>query len=106
MGISDFILKNFDKENLIGAVFLDLSKAFDLIGNSVLKSKLYSIGVKGQALIFQNSPICRWYTPFFAGKDVQSIQPILQDDLNVFAEWFEQVAGKFYKNQSNTFWFK
>ena len=44
----------------------------------------------------------------FPGKpDVQSIQTILQENLNAAGEWFfgtEQIAVKLYKNQSNAVW--
>ena len=52
----------------------------------------------------QNSPICRLCCLCFAGKDAQSIQTILQENLNVAGEWFsrlDQIAVKLYKNQSN-----
>ena len=47
---SDYILKNIDEGNLTGAVFLDLSKAFDMIDQSLLKIKLAALGVRGPAL--------------------------------------------------------
>ena len=50
LDVSDYILKNIDEGNLTGAVFLDLSKAFDMIDHSLLKSKLTALGVRGQAL--------------------------------------------------------
>ena len=37
LDVSDYILKNIDEGNLTGAVFLDLSKAFDIIDHSLLK---------------------------------------------------------------------
>ena len=40
LDVSDYILKNIDEGNLTGAVFLDLSKAFDIIDHSLLKIKL------------------------------------------------------------------
>ena len=50
LDISDHILKNIDEGNLTGAVFLDLSKAFDVIDHSLLKIKLAALGVRGRAL--------------------------------------------------------
>ena len=47
--VSDFILRNMDKGFLTGGIFLDLSKAFDLIDHSILKAKLKSIGIRGCA---------------------------------------------------------
>ena len=49
------ILKNIDEGNLTGAVFLDLSKAFDMIDHSLLKIKLTALGVIGQALAWFNN---------------------------------------------------
>ena len=54
LNISDYVLKNIDKGNLTGAVFLDLSKAFDMINHSILKDKLANIGVRGRpGLVWQ-----------------------------------------------------
>ena len=50
LDVSDYILKNIDEGNLTGAVFLDLSKAFEMIDQSLLKIKLAALGVRGRAL--------------------------------------------------------
>ena len=49
------ILKNIDEGNLTGAVFLDLSKAFDMIDHSLLQIKLTALGVRGRALAWFNN---------------------------------------------------
>ena len=58
--VSDYILKNIDEGNLTGAVFLDLSKAFDMIDHSLLKSKLTALGVRGRALA--------WFDNYLSGR--------------------------------------
>ena len=57
--VSDCILKNIDEGNLTGAVFLDLSKAFDMIDHSLLKIKL-ALGVRGRALA--------WFDNYLSGR--------------------------------------
>ena len=47
LDVSDYILKNIDDGNVTGAVFLDLSKAFDVIDHSLLQIKLTALGVWG-----------------------------------------------------------
>ena len=42
---TDKILSAMDKGELTGAVFIDLTKAFDTVNHSILLSKLCSLGV-------------------------------------------------------------
>ena len=46
----DNIRRKIDKGKLVGALFIDLSKAFDNIGHSVLLSKLPAYGIKSKEL--------------------------------------------------------
>ena len=59
LDVLDYILKNIDKGNLTGAVFLDLSKALDIIDHSLLKIKLAALGVRGRALA--------WFDNYLSG---------------------------------------
>ena len=46
----DTILNNMDKGSVTGAVFLDLTKAFDTVDHQQLIHKLYSIGFSNQVV--------------------------------------------------------
>ena len=60
LDVSDFILKNMDHGCLSGGVFLDLSKAFDLIDHSILKSKLFHVGILYHTL--------HWFDNYLTGR--------------------------------------
>ena len=48
--LTDNIRKFIDKGRLVGALFVDLSKAFDTLSHAILLGKLRSYGIKGIAL--------------------------------------------------------
>ena len=56
LDVSDHDLKNIDEGTLTGAVFLDLSKAFDIIDHSLLKVAYYSF-IRGQEVYTINVQI-------------------------------------------------
>ncbi|XP_057308170.1 uncharacterized protein LOC130646052 [Hydractinia symbiolongicarpus] len=53
----DSIRRKIDGGKLVGAVYIDLSKAFDTIGHSLLLNKLRTYGIKGKELA--------WFTDYF-----------------------------------------
>ena len=56
----DDIRKDVDKGNLVRAVFIDLSKAFDTLSHGVLLEKLQAYGKKGNELLwFTDYLLCR-----------------------------------------------
>ena len=46
----DNIRCEVEEGNLVGAVYIDLSKAFDTIGHAILLNKLKLYGIKGREL--------------------------------------------------------
>ena len=54
-----------DSGKLTGAVFVDLTKAFDTVGHSILLSKLPSFGITGNEL--------EWFTNYLFGRRQQVI---------------------------------
>ena len=52
---TDAILEQMDKGQLTGAVFLDLSKAFDTVDHTILFSKLCAIGLSDNVICWFNS---------------------------------------------------
>ena len=58
--VSDFILKIMDAGHFVGAVFLDLKKAFDTVCHPILINKLQSFGVGGLEL--------DWFTSYLSNR--------------------------------------
>ena len=58
--ISDFLYDNIDKGRLVGAAFLDLRKAFDIIPHDLLLKKLEFFGITGLEL--------EWFKSYLTGR--------------------------------------
>ena len=58
--VSNYILKNMDAGYFVGAVFLDLKKAFDTVCHPILINKLQSFGVGGLEL--------DWFASYLSNK--------------------------------------
>ena len=48
--LADEISKQIGNENMVGALYIDLSKAFDTLSHTVLLSKIKSYSIKGLTL--------------------------------------------------------
>ena len=46
LDVSDFILKQLDENNFVGAVLIDFKKAFDTVDHSILLKKLWCLGFR------------------------------------------------------------
>ncbi|MCG8066696.1 MAG: hypothetical protein JAY84_02445 [Candidatus Thiodiazotropha taylori] len=53
-------LKHIDQGNVVGAVFFDLKKAFDVVDHEILLQKLALYGIKGTAL--------KWFTSYLSNR--------------------------------------
>ena len=54
--LTDEVSKEIEKGKIVGALFIDLSKAFDTLGHSILISKVRSCGLTGLCTIFLIAP--------------------------------------------------
>lgn len=43
----DFVLQEIDSKKIVGALFIDLKKAFDTLNHDILLKKLYAYGIRG-----------------------------------------------------------
>ena len=68
----DDIQRNIDNDQLVGAVFVDLSKAFDTISHAILLNKLTMYGIKDREL--------EWFNDYlFSCKAVVAFNSCLSD---------------------------
>ena len=73
---TDNILQSLDKGGLTGAVFSDLSKAFDTVDHVLLVEKLKTIGASSQ--------VVKWFTSYFESRyQVTSVENCQSTQLKV-----------------------
>ena len=53
--VADFIMDELGKGNCVGAIFLDLAKAFDCVDHTLLISKLQALGIKENEILWFTS---------------------------------------------------
>ncbi len=59
--ITENIKQSLDKGNVVGAVFLDLKKAFDTVNHNILISKLAKLNLSKQSL--------SWFESYLKGRE-------------------------------------
>jgi hypothetical protein len=59
--VKDFILKKLNEKNYVGAILIDLKKAFDTVDHKILLKKLFSYGFKYQSFDWIESYLCNRY---------------------------------------------
>ena len=59
MDLQDKIISAIDKNNFGLGIFMDLSKAFDIVDHEILLYKLKHYGIRGNAL--------KWFTSYLKG---------------------------------------
>ena len=76
--LTDEIRFEANDKNLVGAVFLDLSKAFDTISHSVLLNKLKAYGIKNEEL--------EWFVSYlFYRSQVVDINNIRSNEFYIYS---------------------
>ena len=74
----DIIRKEVDNGNILGVVFINLSKVFDTVSHSCLLNKLPSCGINNKEL--------HWFTDYlFSGMQSVQFQGVLSDANPIFS---------------------
>ncbi|XP_057312380.1 uncharacterized protein LOC130653901 [Hydractinia symbiolongicarpus] len=84
------IRREIDGGKLVGAVYIDLSKAFDTIGHSLLLNKLRTYGIKDH---ISNSKVIMYADEtviYVAHKDVTRMEQLLNQDLERLSVYFRE----------------
>ena len=68
----DDIRKEIDKGNLVGVVYMDLSKAFDTVAHSILLEKMTAYGI--------NSMELEWFTSYLFQRKQQVVLNIVRSE--------------------------
>lgn len=74
---ADEVLENMEQGNLCGAVFLDLTKAFDTVDHRILLSKLSTIGVSPSSLKWFESYIGHRKQQTSCGNELSDALPMI-----------------------------
>ena len=74
--LTDFILERMDMQELTGAVFIDLKKAFDLVDHKCLPHKLEHYGVRGPSYNWFLDYLCTRSQRVKFGKELSSSLPL------------------------------
>lgn len=72
----DHILEHMDKQQLTGAAFIDLKKAFDLVDHHCLLHKLQHFGVRGHSLTWFRNYLTTRSQRVQYGKELSSSLPV------------------------------
>ena len=63
--ITDNILEELEKKNMVAGIYLDLSKAFDTVDHNILLHKLHHYGIRGQPL--------KWFQSYLENRQQYAI---------------------------------
>lgn len=72
----EFILDNFEKNNVILGIFLDFTKAFDYVNHDILLHKLHRYGFRGKAHSLISSYLCHRSQLVEIGEYVSTTKPV------------------------------